>query len=240
MKQKAYGTLAFSEMQTETVDQLVSLPWRAVVAIPYVRTELQRRLAWYMTGVTMGEYDSEERKRTKEDKVSLMTSLIVFMICEGPAVACANWRDAFCFVRIMLEQMLVPAVNTCAKMLRESSDLAKTLLLQALPDIHQSKPMRVNMKEPVELKPLKKIDELRRFSKKELRITKKRWGHKRTMGTLLKSSEYFGLLRKKSYYHVSGIVRMAYNPFHNEDIRDCYFDYDYAVLLRFWCREYRR
>ena len=68
MKQKAYETLAFSEMQTETVDQLVSLPWRAVVAIPYVRTELQLRLAWCMTGVTMGEYDSEERKRTKEDK----------------------------------------------------------------------------------------------------------------------------------------------------------------------------
>ena len=32
MKQKAYGTpLASSEMHTETVDQLVSLPWRAVI-----------------------------------------------------------------------------------------------------------------------------------------------------------------------------------------------------------------
>ena len=59
-------------------------------------------------------------------------------------------------------------------------------------------------------------------------------GTQKTMGTLLKSSEYFGLLRKKSYYYVSGIVGMAYNPFPNEDIRDCYFDYDYAVLLRFW------
>ena len=34
-------------------------------------------------------------------------------------------------------------------------------LLLALLDIHQSKPMRVNMKEPVELEPMKKIDEIR-------------------------------------------------------------------------------
>ena len=27
---------------------------------------------------------------------------------------------------------------------------------------------------------------------------------------------------------------MAYNPFINEDIRDYFFDYEQAVLLRFW------
>ena len=27
---------------------------------------------------------------------------------------------------------------------------------------------------------------------------------------------------------------MTYNPFINEDISDCYFDYEQAVLLRFW------
>ena len=30
---------------------------------------------------------------------------------------------------------------------------------------------------------------------------------------------------------VSEIVGMAYNPFKNEDIRDCFFDYEQAVLL---------
>ena len=31
LKQKAYGTLASSEMQAETIEELVSLPWKAVV-----------------------------------------------------------------------------------------------------------------------------------------------------------------------------------------------------------------
>ena len=56
--------------------------------------------------------------------------------------------------------------------MRECSDRAKTLLLQKLLDKNQSKPMRVNMKEPVELEPMKKVDETRRFSNEELRLTK--------------------------------------------------------------------
>ena len=78
MKQKAYGTLASSEMHTERVDQLVSLPWRAVllrqfqermgmasevhalIATPFVRTEVKLRLTWFLAGLTGEEYDSEE------------------------------------------------------------------------------------------------------------------------------------------------------------------------------------
>ena len=40
------------------------------------------------------------------------------MMREVAAVACAKRRDALYVVRFMLEQMSVPALNTCAKMLR--------------------------------------------------------------------------------------------------------------------------
>ena len=136
MKQKAHRTLISSEMHVETIDQLVSLPWRAVVlphvveemrtttkihaliAIPYVRTELQLRFAWSPTGMTRKEYDSEERKRSKQEKMFLMTIVRDLMTQEGAAVACAKRRDALCFIRFMLEQISVPALNTWAKMLR--------------------------------------------------------------------------------------------------------------------------
>ena len=146
---------------------------------------------------------------------------------EGAAVACAKRRDALCFSRFMIEQISVPAMNTCVKMLREGDERAKALLLLELLNIHQSKPMRVNMKEPVELELKKKIDEIRRFFNKEMRLTKE------SMGALPMSSEHCGPIRKKSYSYVSGIVGMAYNPFIDEDIRDCFFDYEQAVLLRF-------
>ena len=117
-------------------------------------------------------------------------------------------------------------------MLREGDERAKALLLLALLDIvidyHQSKPMQENMKDPLELELMKKIDEIRRFSNKELRLTRE------SMGALPKFSEYCGPIRKKSYSNVSGIVGMAYNPFVNEDIRDCFFDNEQAVMLKFW------
>ena len=147
-----------------------------------------------------GKYDSEERKITKGEIVFLITSMRDLITQEGAAVACAKRRDALCFIRFMIEQISVPAVKTCVKIKREDDERAKALLLLALLDIHQSKPMRVNMKEPVELESMKKIDEIRRFSKKEMRLTKE------SMGALPKSSEYGGPIRKKSYSYVSGIA----------------------------------
>ena len=185
-------------MQAETIEQLVSLPWRAVVlryfeaekrttpkihgliAIRYVRTELQLRFVWCMIGLTRGEYDSEKRKRSKGEKVFLVMSVRDLITQEGAAVACAKRRDDLCFIRFTMEQISVPALNTCVKILREGDEQA--LLLLALMDIHQRKPKRVNMKEPVELEPMKKIYEKRRFSNKELRLTRE------SMGALPRSS----------------------------------------------------
>ena len=127
----------------------------------------------------------------------------------------------------MIEESSVPALNTCVKMLGEGDERAKALLLLALLDIYQSKPRRVNMKESVELKPMRKKDEIRRFSNKELRLTKE------SMGAMPKSSEYCGPIRKKSYSYVPGIIGIAYNPILIEDIRDYFSDYEQAVLLRF-------
>ena len=53
--------------------------------------------------------------------------------------------------------------------------MSESLALTRVLDIHQSKPMRVSMKEPVELEPMKKIDGIRRFSNKEMRLTKNLW-----------------------------------------------------------------
>ena len=244
LKQKTYGTLASSEMQAETIEQLVSLPRKAVVlryfeeemrttprihaliAVLKVRTEFQLRFAWSMMGLTRGENDSEERKRSKAEKVFLMTSMRDLINQEGAVVACAKRRDALCFIRFMIEQISVPVLNTCVKMLRESDEREKALLLLALLDMHQSEPMRVNVKEPEELEPMRKIGEIRRLSNKGLRLTKE------SMGALPKSSEYCGPIRKKSYSYVSGVIGIAYKPFLSEDIRDCFFDYEQAVLLR--------
>ena len=88
LKQKAYGTLASPEMQAETIEQLVSLPWKAVVlryfeeemrttpkihalmAVPYVRTESQLRFAWCMTGLTRWNMTQKKGKGQRKKRYS--------------------------------------------------------------------------------------------------------------------------------------------------------------------------
>ena len=120
----------------------------ALIAVPYVRTELQLRFAWCLIGLIRGEYDAEEKKRSKEEKVFLMTSMRDLITQEEAAIACAKRREALCFIRFVIEQVSVLALNACVKMLKEGDERAKALLLLALLDMHQSKSMRVNMKEP--------------------------------------------------------------------------------------------
>ena len=101
-----------------------------------MRTELKLRFACCMIGLTRGEYDSEERKRSKEEKVFLMTSMRDLITQEEAVIECAKRRYALCFIRFMIEQTSVPALSTCVKMLREGDERAKALLLLALLDIH--------------------------------------------------------------------------------------------------------
>ena len=75
-----------------------------------------------MMGMTREEYESEERKRSKEEKVFLMTNLRDLIVQEGAAVACAKRRDCLCFIRFLIEQISVPALNACVKMLREGDE----------------------------------------------------------------------------------------------------------------------
>ena len=51
-----------------------------------------------------------------------MKSISDLMTQEGAAVACAKRRDALSFTRFKLEQISVPALNTCVKKLREGEE----------------------------------------------------------------------------------------------------------------------
>ena len=90
----------------------------------------------------------------------------------------------------MLEQMSAPALNTCAKILEEVCEPKRTVILQALVYRHQSKAVRVNMKEPEGLEPLRKIYEIKSFSNKEHRLSEA------SMGMLVRSSEYCRPVKK--------------------------------------------
>ena len=118
----------------------------ALIAIPYTRTELQHRLAWCMFGLTgvrlRRKEKTERRKGLSDDRYEGFNDSRSsgFDVCE-------EWRRSY--ARFMLEQLSMPAFNTCVNIMKEGDKKAKALVLLDILDIYQSKPMRVTMKEPV-------------------------------------------------------------------------------------------
>ena len=92
-----------------------------------------------MAGPTLGEYASEETKRSKEEKVLLMTHLRDLISCEGAAVALVKRRDAPCYDRLLLKQMSSIALNTCARLLKERVTLVKRYFYKHLWTLRASK-----------------------------------------------------------------------------------------------------
>ena len=73
-------------------------------------------------------------------------------------------EEALCFLRL-LEKISARTLITCAKDMKEDHKPKQTLRLQAFVHIHQSRPLRLKMKEPEELELSKKT---RRRNKKIL------------------------------------------------------------------------
>ena len=89
-------------------------------------------------------------------------------------------------------------------------------------------PLTVPSKESNEMESYRKLEEVRRYSNRELKVS-------RELIEAVKGQKEFATLGKlKSFQYVSGIPGMAYNPFVNEEAREAYFDYEQVIVLNFW------
>ena len=76
------------------------------------------------------------------------------------------------------------------------------------------------------MKSYRRLEEVRRYSNKELKVSRE------LIETIRGQKDYATLGKLKSFQCVSGIPRMAYNPFVNEEAREAYFEQ--VVVLDFW------
>ena len=86
-----------------------------------------------------------------------------------------NGKDAL-FSQVHIGANIGTNVEHLCEVLKRDSDPGRQLLIQVLLEIHQSKPLKVNMKELVDLETRRKIDQIRRFFIIELRLTKESMG----------------------------------------------------------------
>ena len=89
-------------------------------------------------------------------------------------------------------------------------------------------PLIVPNRESNDIESYRKLEEVRRYSNKELKVNRE------LIEAVRGQKDFATLWKLKSFQYVSGIPGMAYNPFVNEEAREAYFDYEQVIVLNFW------
>ena len=118
----------------------------AYLAYPCTRTDLQKRLAWCLMGIKKSEYEANNDSKSKEQELELMEALRVLISREDSAIAWAKRKDAFCFVRFVVDRIPTPVLGECIKTIQQGGVDCERNFLRALLELHQDMPLAVRTK----------------------------------------------------------------------------------------------
>ena len=127
-----------------------------------------------------------------------------------------------------MDRIPTPVLGECKKIIRQKGVDCERNYLRALLELYQDMPLTVPSKESSDMESYRKLEEVRRYSNKELKMSRE------LIETVRGQKDFATLGKLKSFQYVSGIPGMANNPFVNEEAREAYFDYEQVIVLNFW------
>ena len=190
LNRKEYGTVISSEANEIGLEKLLEISWRAALQIyfdktmhapatvaaylahPCTRTDLQVRLAWCLMGIKKAEYEASNDLKSKNQELELMEALRALISKDDSAIAWAKRKDALCFVRFVVDRIPTPVLGECMKIIRQKGVDRKRNFLRALLELYQDMPLIVPNRESNDMESYNKLEEVRRYSNKELKVSR--------------------------------------------------------------------
>ena len=184
-------------------------------------------------GIKKSEYEANNDSKSKQHELELMEALQLLISRDDSAIAWAKRKDALCFVRFVMDRIPTPVLGECIKTIRQGGVDFERNFLRALLELYQDMPLVIPKKESNYMESYRRLEEVRRYSNKELKVSRE------LIEAVREHKDYARLGKMKSFQYVSGIPGMAYNPFVNEEAREAYFDYEQVVVLDFWVERFK-
>ena len=190
LNRKDYGTVMSSEANEIGLEKLLEISWRAALqryfdetmhapatvaaylAHPCTRTDLQVRLAWCLIGIKKAEYEASNDSKSREQELELMKALRALISKDDSAIAWAKRKDALCFVRFVVDRIPTPVLGECIKIIRQKGVDCERNFLRALLELYQDMPLTVPNKESNDMESYRRLEEVRRYSNKELKVNR--------------------------------------------------------------------
>ena len=143
----------------------------AYLAYPCARTDLQVRLAWFLMGVKRSEYEASNDSKSKEQELELMQALLVLISRDDSAIAWAKRKDSLCFVRFVVDRISTSILEECVKTVWQGGVDPEQIFLRALLELYQDMPILIHIKEFHDIESYRRLEEVRRYSNKELKLS---------------------------------------------------------------------
>ena len=215
LNRKEYGTVMSSEANEIGLEKLLEISWRAA---------LQRYFDEAMHApATVAAYLAHPCVRT-DLQVRLTWCLMGLKRAEYEASNDSKSREQELELMEALRALISKDDSAIAWAKRKDA----LCFVRFVVELYQDMPLTVPNKESNDMESYRKLEEVRRYSNKELKVS-------RELIEAVKGQKEFAPLGKlKSFQYVSGIPGMAYNPFVNEEAREAYFDYEQVIVLNFW------
>ena len=190
LNRKEYGTVMSSEANEIGLKRLLEISWRAALqryfdetmhapatvaaylAYPCTRTELQVRLARCLMGIKKAECEANNDSKSKEQELELMEALHVLISRDDSAIAWAKRKDAICFVRFVVDRVPTPVLGECMTTIRQGGVDGERNFLRALLELYQDIPLAIPNKESNDMESYRRLEEVRRYSNKELKVSR--------------------------------------------------------------------
>ena len=156
------------------------------------------------------ECEANNDSKSKEEKLELMEALRVLISRDDSARASAKRKDALCFVRFERMHKTIslrePVLRGCIKTIRQVGVNWERNFLRAILELYHDVPLAVPNKESNDMGSYRRLEEVRRYSNKELIVSRE------LIEAVRGQKDYATLGKLKSFQYVSGVPGMAFNP----------------------------
>ena len=133
---------------------------------------------------------------------------------EDFVIAWAKRKDALCFVRFVVDRIPTAVLEEWVKTIQQGGVDLEQNFLRALLELYQGKPLLIPSKETNDIESYRRLEEVRRYAKKELKVSRG------SIEAVREHKDHEILRKLNSFQYVSGIPGMAYNPFVDEEARE--------------------
>ena len=123
-------------------------------------------------GIKRSEYEANNDSKLKEQELELMEALRVLISRDDYAIAWAKRKDAFRFVRFVVDRIPTTVLEECVKTIRQGGVDRERKLLRALLELYQDMPLLIPSKETNDLESYRRLEEVRRYANKELKVSR--------------------------------------------------------------------